>query len=315
MMKCIKIMLLILPLTLLLPQCLIAGFEESFEDSDLSNRGWYDNTIPVLSSTESIPGSSYSVEFRFPTDSTTPISGGSMRRKFTESETVYIRYHVKYSDNWEGSNRSYHPHEFMFLTNQDTDWTGPAYSHLTAYVEQNALRPLLSIQDGRNIDLDNINEDLVGITEKRSVAGCNGTSNKGYASLSCYPVGSEMYWNGIIWLADTAYINPGMWHKVEAYFQLNSISDGKGVADGVLKYWLDDELIISRSDVMFRTGVHPDMKFNQLVIAPWIGDGSPVDQTFWIDNLKVAKSRPENSADSGLEIPANLRVRPDDSSD
>jgi len=33
------------------------------------------------------------------------------------------------------------------------------------------------------------------------------------------------------------------------------------------------------------------MRFNQFIIAPYIGDGSPVDQTMWVDNLTVATSR------------------------
>ena len=295
-------------LLLVVPQFSMAGFEERFEDADLGSRGWYDNTNPILVSAETFPGSNYFVEFRFPSGATKPINGGPMRRAFSETDTVYIRYHVKYSDNWEGSNRNYHPHEFMLLTNQDGRWTGPAYTHLTAYVEQNALRPMLAIQDGRNIDMDNINADLVGITENRSVAGCNGTINKGYDSISCYPAGSGMYWNGTSWRAGSPVINAGSWHKVEAYFKLNSITDGKGVADGVMKYWLDDELIINQSNVMFRTGKHPDMKFNQLVIAPWIGDGSPVDQTFWIGNVKVATSMPEGAEDYIIKRPTNLRA-------
>jgi len=40
--------------------------------------------------------------------------------------------------------------------------------------------------------------------------------------------------------------------------------------------------------VLMRTAQHADMKFNQFIIAPWIGDGSPIDQTFWLDDLVVA---------------------------
>src|SRR2546425_8913290 len=32
-------------------------------------------------------------------------------------------------------------------------------------------------------------------------------------------------------------------------------------------------------DVLLRTGAHPTMKFNQFMIAPYIGDGSPVDRS------------------------------------
>jgi len=56
----------------------------------------------------------------------------------------------------------------------------------------------------------------------------------------------------------------------------------------LLKYWLDDKLIIDHTNVLMRTAQHADMKFNQFIIAPWIGDGSPIDQTFWLDDLVVA---------------------------
>ena len=87
---------------------------------------------------------------------------------------------------------------------------------------------------------------------------------------------------------------------------MNSIVNGKGVADGQLKYWYDDELIIDHEDVMLRTGEHPTMKFNQYIAAPYMGEGSPIDQTFWVDNLTVADSRPipgdiNNDGDVDLE--------------
>jgi hypothetical protein len=34
------------------------------------------------------------------------------------------------------------------------------------------------------------------------------------------------------------------------------------------------------------------MKWNQFMMAFYIGDGSPVDQYVWIDDLTVADSRP-----------------------
>jgi hypothetical protein len=92
------------------------------------------------------------------------------------------------------------------------------------------------------------------------------------------------------------------WHHVEAYFKLNSIVDGKGITDGIVRYWFDDALIISHDDVMMRTGQRPDMMFNQFLIAPYIGPGSPVEQTMWIDNLLVAKSRIVSSATDNQHI-------------
>lgn len=310
-MKINWVLLSVLATLLFSPGFSVAGlFEEKFEDSGFSNRGWYDNTNPVLSSSGAVSGSTRSAEFRFPVGATTPVNGKSMRKAFAETESVYVRYYVKYSDNWQGSNRNYHPHEFYILTNKDDAWTGPAYTYLTAYIEQNGLRPNLGIQDGRNIDLGNIEKNMVNVTENRSLAGCNGDSD-GHGSGSCYAVGSSVYWNGKTWMAaGTPQIKTGTWHKVETYFRLNSISNGKGVADGILQYWLDGKLIINHSNIMFRTGQHPDMKFNQFMIGPWIGDGSPVDQTFWVDNLIVARENPDQS-DEGLAPPTNLRVIPE----
>ena len=299
--------LALLFILLLFPQFSFAGFEENFEDGNLSRRGWYDNTSPVLTSIEAAPDSTKSVEFRFPVGATKPINGGAMRRQFTESDAVYMSFWVKYSSNWQGSNRSYHPHEFYLLTNKSSDWSGLANTHLTAYIEQNALRPRLAIQDGRNIDNDNIGINLVGITENRATAGCNGDSD-GHGSGTCYSIGGGSYLNGKSWTAGDPLITAGEWHKVEVFFKLNSVENGVGIADGVMQYWLDGQVIIDHQDVMFRTGQHPDMKFKQLVIAPWIGDGSPVDQTFWIDNLILSIDPPPISHPDPLAPPTNLRV-------
>jgi len=64
------------------------------------------------------------------------------------------------------------------------------------------------------------------------------------------------------------------------------------VPDGIVRYWFDGQLVIEHTDVLLRTGAHPNMKFNQFMIAPYIGDGSPVDQTMWVDDLTVATGRP-----------------------
>ena len=284
---------------LLLPSMSYAGtilFQEPFEDANFASRGWYDNTNLQLSTVEYVSRSSRSAEFHFLQSATTPISGGAIRKKFNETDEVYVSYYVKYSSNWEGSNKPYHPHEFTILTNLESDWAGPAYSHLTAYIEQNEGVPMLLIQDGKNIDESNIGVDLTKVTEQRAVAGCNGDSD-GYGDGECYSVGS-VHWNAKKWKAGSIYFqdNPGQyykndWHFIEAYFKLNSISGGKGVANGVIKYWYDGALIINHNDIMMRTGQHPNMKFNQFLIAPWLGDGSPVDQTMWVDNLTVATSR------------------------
>ena len=84
----------------------------------------------------------------------------------------------------------------------------------------------------------------------------------------------------------------GDWNHVEVYLQLNSVVGGLGVADGVMQYWFNGALVIDRHDILFRTGARPTIRFHQFLIAPYIGDGSPVDQYMWIDDLTVATGRP-----------------------
>ncbi len=275
-------------------------FTEDFEDANFTSRGWYDNNKLYVTTAEHIPGSRSAIEFRFLKGATTPTTGGGVRRKFAPTESVYLSYWVKYSANWEGSNRPYHPHEFHFLTDADWDYIGPAATHLTTYIEQNEGTPLLGIQDVLNIDETKIGQNLLGVTENRAVSGCNGSSDR-YPPGDCYASGSG-HANGKIWKANRVYFTDSSgafykndWHFIEAWFKLNSIVAGKGIADGVVRYWYDGAFVIDAPDVMLRTGKNATMKFNQFMIAPYIGDGSPVEQVMWVDNLTVATGRPERT--------------------
>ena len=270
--------------------------QEGFEDASLAGRGWYDNTSPLLSTAEHVAGSARSIEYRFTQGATMPTTGSALRRKFTPSDSVYLSYYVKYSTSWVGSQRPYHPHEFHFLTTLDGDWSGLSNTHLTTYIEQNGGTPLVAIQDGLNVDQSRIGVDLTSVTESRGVAGCNG-SGDGYPD-NCYLAGSS-YTNEKKFPATSRYFTdtPGPffkndWHFVEVSITLNTVSAGKGVNDGIIQYWFDGQPVIDRRNVLFRTGANPTQQFNQLVIAPYIGDGSPVAQSLWIDNLTVATARP-----------------------
>lgn len=288
-------------------------FQENFDDANFSSRGWYDaqGSGGAISTTEHIPGSTASFECRFLQGGTGCNGGAPMRHAFTATNQVYISYWVKHTSNWVGSGTTYHPHIIYLLTNLNGAYSGLAYTYLTAYVEENQGYPQLDIQDGQNIDETKIGVDLTSVTENRAVAGCNGIESVGQVGNDCYLSGS-VHWNGIIWKGPTAYFYDATqktnWHFIEAYFQLNSIANGIGQADGIVRYWYDNQLVIDHSNVILRTGKNSTMQFNQFVIAPYIGNGSPVDQTFWIDNLAVATSRPTGTATTPSP-PANLNVQ------
>jgi hypothetical protein len=279
---------------------------ENFEDNDFTSRDWYDGAKGTISTVEHVDGSTACFECKFLKGQKSCSGGTPSRHLFTETDEMYVSYWVKYSANWEGSNKPYHPHEFNIMTNIDDKYVGPAITHLTMYIEQNEGRPLLALQDSKNVDQNcilqnnggfigcNGNFDIYKFTEERSVAACNGIMG-GYDRKDCFFYGSGYYYSARIWDMDTVYFTDQIgphykndWHHVEAYFKMNSIVVGKGVTDGKIRYWYDSQLLISYDNILMRTGQFPNMKFNQFLIAPYIGDGSPIDQTMWIDNLTVA---------------------------
>jgi hypothetical protein len=283
-------------------------FREGFEDSLLASRGWYDNTRIVLAPFGRRPESRYCSEYRFLQGARTPTIGGGIRRLFPETDTVYLSYFIRYGDSWTGSNKPYHPHQFSFLTNVDSKWIGPARTHLTTYVEENEGTPMVSLQDALNIDTTRIKIDLTDSTELRAIAGCNGDPD-GDGLGDCYYSGG-LWNNGKSWRAPHPYFTDSAgpfdkraWHRVEALFRLNSIVGGRGAADGAVAYWFDGVPVIDAENVVLRTAANPTMMFNQFIIAPYIGDGSPVDQTFWVDDLTVATGRvPDDSLSPVLSI-------------
>src|SRR3989442_352707 len=294
-----------------------ALLQETFEDNAFASRSWYDNPSMATTDTVHIAGSTHSLEIHFTAGATAPTWGGGARRLFPPTQSVYLSYWVKYSTNWVGSGQPYHPHEFYFLTNEDAAYAGPAFTHLTTYVEhnyQNGGIPVLTMQDGSNIDQSRIGVDLTAVTDNRAAAGCNGNTD-GYPT-DCYLGSPGQYWNGKTWKAAQPAFLPapgpgykGDWHFVEAYFQLNSIQNGIGVPDGIVRHWVDGQLVIEHTNVLFRTGAHPTMMFNQLLIGPYIGSGSPVDQFMWVDNLTVATGRMASASVAAVAVgPASAGV-------
>lgn len=290
---------------------------EHFENTNLAANGWYDNTNQTFSTTEHLQGSTQSLEFHWVMGGKKPTSGGAIRRTFTATPTLYVSYWVKYSSNYTGSGRTYHPHEFYVLTNADSAYSGLAFNTLDFYIQQvfgaNGGVPQLEIQDGKMIDATKIGVNLIGMTENRAVAGCNGIGNTGGVSVNgvfggsdCYSVGGGEYWNAYMWNSPTVRFTPNTWQHVEVYAQLNSVVNGIGQNNGVLQYWLDDTLVIDQHSVIFRTGANSNLAFNQFVMAPYIGDGSPADQKFWIDDLMLATSKATISPPA---TPQHLRIQ------
>ena len=163
---------------------------EDFESSGFGSRGWYDFRVdPILVDTTRAPSSTRALEVRFAAGAKTP-PWVAARRLFPASPTIYVSYWVRYSANWVGSGRPYHPHEFQIMSDLDGDYSGLANSWMEAYIEQNYQnggKPRLSIQDSKAINTSYGTPpiDLTRMTENRSVGGCNGLLEAN-VTVSCF---------------------------------------------------------------------------------------------------------------------------------
>jgi predicted amidohydrolase len=251
------------------PRATAEHFRESFDDENLPDRGWYDGTTFAINGDKARDGGC--LEYHWEAGTSTPSRSSAARRLFEPSESVYLRVFMRLSPDWGWTGRPYHPHLIQFMTTENDRFHGPASSRLTVYVEANEGKLRLAAQDIQNRDAPH------GLTQ--------GPLRGGY--------------NGTFFDSDEALFDDDEWHSVEALFQLNSLDPEQGTPrhDGVVQAWFDGELVVDRSDVILRSADYPDMKFNQVLLAPYFGPGLlPHEQTMWLDDLVVGTARPESEA-------------------
>lgn len=281
-------------------------FAEPFDDADFASRGWYDGSRGAIATGENAPGGrGGALACRFVPGATGCEGGTPARRPLDEVDAVLLSFWVKHTADWVGSGRAYHPHLFQLVTNADDDYVGPASTHLTLLVEHVEGRALLALTDTLNVDADCVllNDDsFVGcggdfatyaFTEMRSVAACNGIVGD-LDGRDCFDAGGGRWYSARVWRTPGVVFSTlpgpsfqGDWHHVEAYFELNTIESGVGIANGRIRYWLDGALLVSFDHVLMRTSAHASMRLDQLLLLPYIGDGSPIDQTIFIDEIAV----------------------------
>ncbi len=238
-------------------------FSESFEDTDLAARGWYDGNRFPLSEKEFVAGRR-SIEFHFPKGAIKPANWSTIRRLFEPTEEVHLRFYLKLSPGWAWPGR-WGPHFLHFMTTANGKYHGPAASHLTLYWEPAQGKARLAAQDIQNKDMPH------GLTQ--------GPLRGGY--------------NGRFYDSKEVLFDNTEWHLVEAMYKLNSLdlANDRPKPDGEVRCWVDGKLVVERTDVIFRSTDFPEMKFNQFLMAPYFGPTFPHDQTFWVDELAVGTQR------------------------
>jgi len=123
-------------------------FSESFEDTALISRGWYDGNLFFLSD-DAVAGR-HSIQFRFEKGKLIPSDSSGVRHLFDPTENDYLRFYLKLSSNWSWTNKPYGPHLLHFMTTENDKYHGPAASHLTLYIEPVNGKLRLAAQDIQN---------------------------------------------------------------------------------------------------------------------------------------------------------------------
>lgn len=239
-------------------------FTESFDDDNLDSRGWYDGTSCRISGDPHKGEGCIEYEWK---KGIQPVQGSSAQRHlFSPSDEIYIRYYLKLSKGWQWTGVNYHPHLTHFMTNENSEFHGPAASHLTLYVEPVNGKLRLAATDIQNEKMPH------GLTQ--------GPLKGGY--------------NGKFYDSKEILFNDDNWHCIEGYFRLNSLDMTKDIPvnDGIVRAWFDGKLVIEHTDVILRSTDFPEMKFNQFIMAPYFGPGLLNNsQKLWIDEMVVVKTR------------------------
>ena len=253
-----------------------AFFNEPFDDADLAARGWYDGTRFRIVPREGQPGGGGGacIEYEWLDPAAAGVTGSSaVRHLFAPTDEVYVRFDLRLSKGFGWTGKGFHPHLINLLTTESDRFAGPAATHLTLYIEPVDGKLRLAAQDILNKDASH------GLTQGPLRGGYNGTFYDSH---------------------DILFVDDG-WHRVEAYFRLNTldVKNDRPHRDGIVRGWFDGKLVVDRDNVVLRSTDFPAMKLNQLLLAPYFGPGLlPHAQTLWIDNLAVAARRPETATPS-----------------
>jgi len=129
--------------------------------------------------------------------------------------------------------------------------------------------------------------DLTSTTETRSANHCNTPYTlSGATAYDCYDH-SGNYFSANWWVASSVTIPADTWTKVTAHVKMNTFTDGTGNFDGIMRLWVGDQLAIESTTVLYAAGAYQGTTWNKVVLAPYIGDGSPVTQTMRLDELSI----------------------------
>jgi hypothetical protein len=270
-------------------------FYESFSDNSWTARGWYDGTDSTGSTAGGYIGNG--LRWAWSSSATKPTGFSTIRKQFTSQDKILVEYYTKFDTGWEGSGLSYHPHMIHLMSTDDTAYQSLSAAHNNLYLEAISdtsspytIRPMFGGQDTYRVNtgVGTVPNNLVGITEIRSAFSCNTPYTlTGATSGGCDNLGGGIYYSATSWRAQNVTIPMNEWVRVRYYIKKNTFTNNVANFDGIIRVWIGDTLAIEDTAMMYAANAHADTEWDKIVFAPYIGNGSPKNQTMWIDELKV----------------------------
>lgn len=289
-------------------------FSESFEDNNWSTRGWYDGTDSVGVQSGGHIGNA--LRWSWSSGASQPTGFSTIRNSFAQTDELFIEYYIKFDSGWRGSGLNYHPHMIHLLSTDDGIWQGLSRTNNSIYLEAITdtgspynIVPTIATQDylRTNTSFGMPPNNLVAITETRSAYHCNTPASLSGATGVCYNDGGGWY-SANMWDSPEIIIDRDQWTKVEAYFRKNTFGGGVANFDGLMRMWINDELAIDANTVLYAANAYSGTRWDKIVLAPWIGDGSPIDQSMWLDEFKIYDSLLGGADTTPPSFPSGLNV-------
>jgi len=113
-----------------------------------------------------------------------------------------------------------------------------------------------------------------------------GSPSTGWVPGPPYRIGVNTEWapyGQAVWLpnATTTFINPGEWHRVEAYYRWETTPGTSG--DGIIRWWVDGVLNGNYTNVHY-----PAASFTEFQFAPTLQNPPTAEQYMYLDHTYVS---------------------------
>ena len=217
---------------------------------------------------------------------------GAMRAEFTEPVTEFtLDYDVRFEHIWTSS---FLNGLFYIAESQDGTFWSVHVSNCSVYsafiIDDGSIYLRSTLQDRERVNINHGTPpvDLRGVTENRAASACNTPySASSFEGGICEETSISGIYRSMSFADGYKEISRNDWFRIRMYCKMNTITSNIGNFDGILRMYVNKELVFFSDEVLYRAGNFPNTRWDKIAFAPFISGGSPIDQTMWIRNAKV----------------------------